>query len=334
MVKFQKGSIMTIDPTKQLAGSSAAQGSLPAQQTRGKKQADAAEIGKALTKNSTAAAKNTGNMPETQGEKTGGLIFAKGTLKNLETKEERYKDKDGVFQTKTVYKATLTDGTVVEYEKQKPIKGDKGAYHQPQILKNKDGSFDFEGLQHAKIYDTAKNDKYNIIGGKDVIVKANRGNDEDVIDNANLRLSDGTTLRSIDVWIGYNKGDKVADLYSKTSSVNTPQTKSHDGVMLFENDLLTDHLGTTEPTAVFGMREIEYLENKRQRITETTEQSTVSATYSHDGKKLREDYVNATEQVLADGYKIKTSPDGKTQWFYTPDGKAISKEEFKNRGLE
>ena len=325
---------MTIDPTKQLAGPSAAQGSLSAQQVRGKKPADAAEIGKALTKNGTAAAKNTGNMPETPGEKTGGLIFSKGVLKNLETKEERYKDKDGVFQTKVVYKATLTDGTVVEYEKQPPLKGENGAYQQPQIRKNKDGSFDFEGLQHAVISDTAKNDKYNIIGCNDVVLKANEGNDKDVIDNANLRLSDGTIIKNSDVWVGYNKGDEVADLYSKTSSGNTPQTKSHDGVMSLQSIMLTDHLGTSELTVVPGMREVEYLENKRQRVTETTEQSTVSATYSHDGIKLREDYLNATEQVLADGYKIKTSPDGKNQWFYTPDGKAISKEEFRNRGLE
>ncbi len=307
---------MTIDPAKQVTGTPAAQGGSSVQAPRTARPADSAEIGKALTKTGTAADKNTGNMPETPGEKTGGIIFSKGALRNLETKEERYKDGDGVFQTRTLYKATLTDGTVVEYEKQNPVKGEKGAYKQPQIRKNKDGSFDFEGLQWARIDDTAKNNKYNIIGCDLVFVNADRGKDKDVIDHANLRLDDGTIIENSGVSILYNKGDEVTDFDSR---VGSPHGKLHDGEMWVDSD---------------GGLEEEYVELGRVRRTEATEEGTVSVTYSHDGKKLREDYVNATEQVLADGYKIKTSPDGKVQWFYTPDGKAISKEEFRNRGLE
>lgn len=309
---------MTIDPAKQVTGTPAAQGGSSVQAPRTARPADSAEIGKAMTKNGTNSAKNTGNMPENPGGKTGGIIFSKDALRKLETKEVRYKDNDGVFQTKTVYKATLTDGTVVEYEKQEPVEGEKGAYQQPQIRKNKDGSFDFEGLRRAVIYDTAKNDKYNIIGCKNVSVEADRGEDKDVIDNAKLRLDDGTILDNRNVSIHYNKGDKVTDLNTR---VGIPESKLHDGSISLEFN---------------GMYEYEDVGYGRTRKTHSTFGGSEidAATYSHDGIELREDYVNATEQVLADGYKIKTSPDGKVQWFYTPDGKAISKEEFRNRGLE
>ena len=320
---------MAIDPTKQISGAASASHTTTVQQAHSRS-VDSARIGKALTQGVNSSSKS---LPETPGEKTGGLIFAKGSLKNLETKEERYKDKEGVFQTKTVYKATLTDGTVVEYEKQEPLRGKNGEYQQPQIRKNKDGSFDFEGLQHAVVTDTAKNDNYNIIGCDDILVTANERDDKDVIDNANLRLADGTIIENSGIGIAYNQGDKVADLFGNPSE-NPPQTKQHDGQIILDDDLMTDYLGTGKPTVTRGTAEMEYLENGRRRHTHTTEERTVSATYSHDGKKLSEDYVNAKVQVLSDGYRFATSPDGKTQWFFDPKGNPISKKEFQNRGLQ
>lgn len=80
------------------------------------------------------------------------------------------------------------------------------------------------------------------------------------------------------------------------------------------------------------MYETQNIDNGRRMRSEVKEgKGRTTEFYSHDGKKLKESYVNAKEQVLADGYKIKTSPDGKEQWFYDPDGKPISKEEFRNR---
>lgn len=266
-------------------------------------------------------------MPESPGEKTGGLIFSEGTLKKLETREERYKDENGVFKTITLYKATLTDGTVVEYQKQDPIKDSNGGFKQPSIKKNKDGSIDFEGLQKATIRDTTKNDKYNIIGCKNVDVFAdNHGSDSDLIDDANLQLEDGTIIENDRVGIFYNEGDKVTNLYSGYSSCGTYiQEKEHDGFIRVRNTVNEGR----------EMRDVQFLEQGRKKVTEVANggDKITTEVYSHDGKPLKESYLNATEQVLLDGYKIKTSPDGKEQWFYDPDGNPISLEKFKNRGL-
>lgn len=268
------------------------------------------------------------SQPEAPGAKTGGVVFGDGVLKKLETRETRVKDSNGIFTTQVTYVATLSDGTVVEYPLQTPIVGKKGSMTYPSVNKNKDGSIDFAGLTFAKITDTKNDDLYNVMGCSFTKVAANRGKDEDVINGGAIRHADGTILANRDLVVDYNKGDSVSRLSSAGAS---PKKREHDGTIAGTAGHSEMSLKNIEGTY---SRDEQKVENGRTRVTtgkyggdEKTK------TYSHDNKLLKESYVNATEKVLADGYKVKTSPDGKEQWFYTPDGEQISKEEFRNRGL-
>lgn len=304
---------MAIEPTKNVTVTS---GVNQTQNGKNVQRTNTANIGQELTKGAKTD-KASAKLPETPGEKTGGVVFAKGTLKSFESKEVRTKDEHGIFRINTVYVATLTDGTVVTYHKQAPIDDKNGNLQMPAIKRNKDGSIDFIGLRGAEITDTPKNDKYNLIGSE-IAVKANNYNDRDIIDGAFLDLSHGkgTSLRGNDVKIEYNKGDMVFD---PSEHSKLPEVKDYDGYILGMQGLSIER---------------QFIENRRTRRTVTENGIENTAVYSHDDIELKESYVNATEKVLADGYKIKTSPDGKEQWFYTPDGKPISKKEFQNRGLE
>ena len=53
--------------------------------------------------------------------------------------------------------------------------------------------------------------------------------------------------------------------------------------------------------------------------------------YSHDGKKLRMDYVKADTKNLEYGYKKKVSVNGETSWYYDPQGKQISKADYHSK---
>lgn len=320
---FQKGEFMTIDPTNNVTGNPKV--------TQGKQTNKNAALMppsvKALfqlAKSAQAGALN--NLPETPGAKTGGVVFAKGTLKNLEIKEDRIKDGDGTFIPRIRYVATLTDGTVVEYPEQEPLEGKNGELTPPTIKRNKDGSIDFNGLRNAQITDTTQNDKYNIMGCSHTSVSADRGKDSDVIDAGSIKLSDGTIKGSERIIIDYNKGDQVADM---SASLNFHEVREHDGSIEF-----TQYYQGMKDIREAYEKNVEHLEYGRKRVTKFSAEKGYSSTvYAHDDVPLKESYVNATEKVLADGYRIKTSPDGKEQWFYTPDGKSISKEEFRNRGL-
>lgn len=253
----------------------------------------------------------------------GGIRFAKGVLKKgvpVKIEECREKLADGTFQTYKQYTATLVDGTVVTYREQPPINKNDGVL--PEIKKNNDGSFDFIGLYRANIKDTPKDDMYNLLGCHFTHVDASGGNDKDKIDIANLPAHNSDCVR-----VEYNKGDEVTSpMLPFTEQL---KVKEHDGYV----------------SGAYGQFEFESesIGNGRKRETirngkvyngigagETKRETNI---YSHDGKRLKESYVNAKEQTLADGYKIKTSPDGKEQWFFAPDGKQISKETFRNRGL-
>ena len=315
---------MAIDPAKNVSLSTGVN------QTQSSKKfqsnnTGALSIGQELTKGAKANKKSK-QLPETPGEKTGGVVFAEGTLKNFEVKEERVKDYRGVFKTSTTYVATLNDGTVVKYPEQKPIEYKDGS-EPPKIKRNKDGSIDFIGLQDAKIIDTPKNDKYNLIGCSGIVSADNYKNDKDVIDGAFLEVAPHAgNFQGNHIFIHYNKGDAV---FEPSQHSLPPKVKEYDGS-------IDGYQTRNEENVSFGHSYEElYLENGRERrIDKLDGDIKNTAVYSHDGKKLKESYVNATEKVLEDGYKIKTSPDGKEQWFYTPDGKAISKKEFQNRGLE
>lgn len=73
------------------------------------------------------------------------------------------------------------------------------------------------------------------------------------------------------------------------------------------------------------------VENGRYEIT----QDGKTECYSHDGKKLRMDYVTAETKNLEDGYKNeykkKVSADGKTSWYYDAQGKQISKADYHSK---
>ena len=304
IVLFQKGEFMTIDPTNNVTGNPKV--------TQGKQTNKNAALippsDKALFQlGKGAQAGPLNNLPKTPGEITGGVVFAKGTLKNLEIKEVRIEDADGTFKSgkkEKKYWATLTDDTVVVYSEQEPLEGKNGELTSPTIKRNKDGSIDFNGLRHAIILDTSKNDKYNIMGCSDTAVGAGLGKDSDVINAGPIKLPDGTIIGNEEIFIDYNEGDQVAGMYAASS----PEVREHDGKIKF-----TQYYQ--------GMKDIrEAYEENYEHLEEGFNRATKS-------------YVNVTDEVFVDGYRIKTSLDGKEQWFYTPDGKSISKEEFRNRGL-
>lgn len=66
--------------------------------------------------------------------------------------------------------------------------------------------------------------------------------------------------------------------------------------------------------------QVKQVDNGRYEIT----QDGKTDYYSHDGIKLRMDYVTAKTTNLENRYKKKTSMDGKTAWYYNPQGKAVS----------
>lgn len=58
----------------------------------------------------------------------------------------------------------------------------------------------------------------------------------------------------------------------------------------------------------------------------------VKQTYSHDGKQLKDSYINAKSYTVTKSgqkYTVKISPDGKEKWYYDSNGKAISERDFK-----
>lgn len=248
-----------------------------------------------------------------QQQDTGGVTFAEGTLKKIEVKEERRKNLEGFMENFKIYTASLTDGTIVTYEKQSLYEEGSGLVVKPQIVKNKDGSIDFIGLNGAQIYDTSKDDMYNLMGCSFSDVFSNSHKDMDAITFANIKDEHGNIVKNTGISVSVNAGDFV-DMHTGYKNF------TNGGYVFVDEDASTIK---------------ENIGNGRTKITDIDENYNKTVEYrSHDNKKLKESYVNAKEQVLADGYKIKTSPDGKEQWFFTPDGKQISKNVFKNRGLE
>lgn len=158
----------------------------------------------------------------------GGIEFSKGLLKDIEVQNTRSKNSEGIFETYKLYKATLSDGTTVTYSKQ-PDGGAGGidANTAPRILQNKDGSIDFIGLNLAAIEDSPNDDNYNLIGCSftDVFL-TNNGNDKDKVDFANIKDSNGNTVKNSYNTVFFNKGDEVA---SPINPEDSPKTQSYSG---------------------------------------------------------------------------------------------------------
>lgn len=69
------------------------------------------------------------------------------------------------------------------------------------------------------------------------------------------------------------------------------------------------------------------------RTVKRNAQSGKTETYSKDGQKLKDSYVNARIYNVTKGgnkYQVKVSPDGKEKWYYDQNGKAISEKEFQS----
>lgn len=267
-----------------------------------------------VTPNNPNPAPNIANkkLPQQQPD-TGGVIFGEGTLKNIEVKEVLDKDCRGVFQTYKEYKAKLTDGTQVEYRKQDEKR-------ESQIIRNADGSIDFVGLKEASITETPKKDVYNLIGCEftkvDTRSYSNKHNsyDDDTVRIAN-REHNGEVEESREIFISYGKGDRI-------------NTYKHNAFAYHK-----DNIGNIDFRDFENFTEREYIEYGRVKSTKVVDGKETVEYRSHDDKKLDPGYVEGSNKKLADGYTIRTSPDGKKQWFFAPDGSLISKQKFLNRDL-
>lgn len=94
-----------------------------------------------------------------------------------------------------------------------------------------------------------------------------------------------------------------------------------------------DNIGNIDFRDFENFTEREYIEYGRVKSTKVVDGKETVEYRSHDDKKLDPGYVEGSNKKLADGYTIRTSPDGKKQWFFAPDGSLISKQKFLNRDL-
>lgn len=185
-----------------------------------------------------AGPKEKGNTKTVKAEAyrdLGGIEFSEGLLKDIEVQNKRYKDSEGIFQTYKLYKATLSDGTTVEYDKQ-PDGGAGGIDSNiaPRILQNKDGSIDFIGLNLATISDSPKDDSYNLIGCSctDVFLNIN-GEDTDKVDFANIKDSNGNIVQNNYNTVFFDAGDEVG---SPINVSELPQVQKYSGYIVSQGD--------------------------------------------------------------------------------------------------
>lgn len=185
-----------------------------------------------------AGSKEKGNTKTVKAESykdLGCIEFSEGLLKDIEVKDERYKNSEGIFQTYKVYKAALSDGTTVTYDKQ-PDGGSGGidSNTAPRILQNKDCSIDFIGLNLATISDSPKDDSYNLIGCSftDVFLNTN-GEDKDKVDFANIKDSNGNIVQNNYNTVFFDAGDKVG---SPINVSELPQVQKYSGYISSQSD--------------------------------------------------------------------------------------------------
>ena len=223
--------------------------------------------------------------------KRSGIQFGKGTLKSLE-EVSIYNSKDRTLQKEYQYNVELTNGTRIELMPQKP-----GA--KIEI----DGEYtNFEKLENATISGTHDRDNYNLFGCK----------------NAYVQVGDYDAKRDV-VKIGdhpdgtKSENNNVAHDESDTIDfAGRAYFSGHNGyTMEFNSEIIQDQYDTG--------RRVEKEDDKPAK------------TYSHDGKLLKDSYVNAKEEKLPGGYTVKTSIGGEERWYFDPKGKPISEEQFNNR---
>lgn len=194
-------------------------------------------------------------------------------------------------------KITLSNGATVELPKQ-----GKGA----TIIKTANNEYDFEKLKDANI------DAMNVEENTYSIYRLMgcQFSDISTINKASERIeianhSDGT--KSVETEAYYDKRDNA---YSHTNNLS---------------GLPDGWLADREDGSSNSGKEIEY--GRHKYITSKDGKETVEYT-SHDDITLKESYVNATEKKFKDGYSVRTSPDGKSKWYFDPQGKPITPKEF------
>lgn len=200
---------------------------------------------------------------------------------------------------------TLSNGTKVELEKQ----NQKGA----KIVKTDDAEYDFEKISNAQItppleYKEEKDgviigySNYNLMGCQNTFVDARNGNSENIsIGNH----QDGTPSKYNTVEL--DEKDHIWPLSANIDS-NSPKAKArYEEHNQNNGELLIDDK--------YGRKVRITNDNKKEYI-------------AHDGVKLKESYVSATEKKFKDGYSVRTSPDGKEKWYFDPKGKPITPKQF------
>lgn len=228
-------------------------------------------------------------------KKTGVNVDAKILKELKETSIHAYKE-NGVLVREKAVDMILDNGTRINM----PIP-QKGA----KIVKTGENNYDFEKLNHADINDTENSDFYNFMGCSNTNLYSTDDKD-DWISIGNH--ADGTKSKAVTV---LNFGSNT-DLIDTAEGLETTVAE-------------TEYVGVWSNTK---MLKFNRANGRHKDISLDENGKKVVKTYSHDGKLLKESYVNATERTLSDGYKIKTSPDGKEKWYFDPKGKQISGKEF------
>jgi hypothetical protein len=244
---------------------------------------------------SVNGAGNSGsNKPDQKLVQECGVQFGEGLLKRLES-SSTYTTVNGELKRETKYRATLTGGTTISFAKQQ-----KGA----KVVKSGEHEYDFEKLNDSAIIGAREEATiYNLMGCKFtyVDVQDNKPTDKSCYDK--VRIGD------------YEDGTKSEGNFVVTDECDSVEKgeghiSGKEGMIVSEHD---DGLGTYN---TLNSRTIKVLNDGTKK------------TYSHDGKLLKDSYVNAKERKLSDGYSIKTSQDGTEKWYYDPSGKPITPKEF------
>ena len=159
-----------------------------------------------------------------------------------------------------------------------------------------DNECDFEKLKNARIFDTDESDTYNLMGCQFSTVTCDYDKERDYISIGNHE--DGTKSNGNEVFV--RKEDAVHIV----------------GKIYYPADVEEGVIGESA-----GLK-YGFVTKREYRADGTV--------VSHDGKLLKDSYVNAEERKMPDGYTIKTSPDRKEEWYFDPQGKSISIKEFAN----
>jgi hypothetical protein len=213
-------------------------------------------------------------------------------LRDLKKSDVFTTSKDGTTTTKTLYTATLTNGSIMQFEKQQD--GARVVFRQPNAPSL--CGLTIEKINDATIIDSNnKDDSYNLYGCKNTTI----------VNNDKGTTSKGIT-NTVKLW-NHEDGTK--------SENNKVVSKSYMSLSIVaKNDAMA--IGYSSSTI-----------SENQNRLELEDANGGKKTYSNTHGALKESYVNAKNEVV-NGYTRKTSPDGKEKWYYDPKGNPISERQF------